>query len=133
MRETVYVDALASAPIRATSDAFTIAISAALSSVVDIWGGVGDKDGWTIGLVTVGHGENAQSGPVLPTDDPSGQIFASMVHAFCMGTDGMFFGTKKNQTAPTIPQRKMMRRIIKNGFPFFEAIASAGTMGGGCG
>jgi len=34
------------------------------------------------GVVVVGQGVNSQFGPVRPTAEPSGQIFASIVQAF---------------------------------------------------
>jgi hypothetical protein len=35
-----------------------------------------------------GHSWNSQFGPVLPTEDPSGHIFASSVHALGLDTSG---------------------------------------------
>lgn len=37
------------------------------------------------GPVAPGHSANSQLGPVRPTPEPSGQIFASVVHIFCSG------------------------------------------------
>ena len=47
----------------------------------------------------VGQGVNSHFGPVLPTEEPSGQIFASIVHAFCLST---FLARNSAETAPVI-------------------------------
>ena len=42
--------------------------------------GVGDVD-----VATAGHAANSQFGPVRPTEEPSGQIIASIVQATILG------------------------------------------------
>ena len=50
------------------------------------FGAGNENDGWLVEVATeVGHGENSQLGPVRPTAEPSGQIFASIVHAVADG------------------------------------------------
>ena len=54
--------------------AFAVAVGIALTEAVGVAVSV------EIGI-KIGQASNSQVGPILPTADPSGQIFASIVHA----------------------------------------------------
>ncbi|OGH19616.1 MAG: hypothetical protein A2868_01720 [Candidatus Levybacteria bacterium RIFCSPHIGHO2_01_FULL_40_15b] len=78
------------------------------------------------GAELVGQGANSQFGPVLPTDEPSGQIFTSSVQAFC----SVLFKTRKNKEASPIAIKKRITEI-KIG-SFILGLVGGGGIAGIC-
>ena len=65
-----------------------------------------------VGAPTVGHSANSQLGPVRPTDEPSGQILASIVQATDMGADKCFLSVKTPSATTMIITAKAIVRCL---------------------